>query len=172
MPGTGTRIRFSGGHGGSYWDDTAYVAGQAGLIGGVERFIIGQYFGIGSFTRVACSVSTVLAGLLAAGMLAAGARYWERQTWFRPMDRFWQFRDDFTEDWGQAEGVSIPIWSSGQGATFHLDQPREDTLTAQEVYLQVNPAVVSVLVGLDDETAAIGTGVVFSLLRGRSGKDG
>ena len=38
----------------------------SGLIGGVERYIIGEYFGIGSFTRVACSVSTVLAGLLAA----------------------------------------------------------------------------------------------------------
>ena len=38
----------------------------SGLIGGIERFIIGEYFGIGSFTRVACSVSTVLAGFLAA----------------------------------------------------------------------------------------------------------
>ena len=38
----------------------------SGLIGGVERFIIGEYFGIGSFTRVACGVSTVFAGLLAA----------------------------------------------------------------------------------------------------------
>ena len=40
----------------------------SGLIGGVERYIIGEYFGIGSFTRVACSVSTVLAGLLAAAL--------------------------------------------------------------------------------------------------------
>ena len=38
----------------------------AGLIGGIERFIIGEYFGIGSFTRVACSLSTILAGLLSA----------------------------------------------------------------------------------------------------------
>ena len=40
----------------------------SGLIGGVERYIIGEYFGIGSFTRVACGVSTVLAGLLAAAL--------------------------------------------------------------------------------------------------------
>lgn len=40
----------------------------AGLIGGVERYIVGTYFGVGSFTRVACSVSTCLAGFLSALM--------------------------------------------------------------------------------------------------------
>ena len=37
----------------------------AGLIGGIERYIAGTYFGIGSYTRIACSVSTCLAGFLA-----------------------------------------------------------------------------------------------------------
>jgi serine phosphatase RsbU (regulator of sigma subunit) len=40
----------------------------AGLIGGIERYIVGTYFGIGSYTRVACSVSTCLAGFVAMGM--------------------------------------------------------------------------------------------------------
>lgn len=40
----------------------------AGLIGGVERYIAGTYWGVGSFTRIACSVSTCLAGFLAAFM--------------------------------------------------------------------------------------------------------
>ena len=40
----------------------------AGLIGGIERFIAGTYWGVGSFTRIACSVSTCLAGFVAAGM--------------------------------------------------------------------------------------------------------
>ena len=40
----------------------------AGLIGGIERFIAGTYFGVGSYTRIACSVSTCLAGFVAAGM--------------------------------------------------------------------------------------------------------
>ena len=40
----------------------------AGLIGGIERYIAGTYFGIGSYTRIACSVSTCLAGFLAAGL--------------------------------------------------------------------------------------------------------
>ena len=40
----------------------------AGLIGGVERYIAGTYWGIGSYTRIACSVSTCLAGFVAAAM--------------------------------------------------------------------------------------------------------
>lgn len=40
----------------------------AGFIGGIERYIAGTYFGVGSFTRIACSVSTILAGILAAFM--------------------------------------------------------------------------------------------------------
>ncbi len=40
----------------------------AGLIGGIERFIAGTYWGVGSYTRIACSVSTCLAGFIAAAM--------------------------------------------------------------------------------------------------------
>ena len=40
----------------------------AGLIGGIERFIAGTFYGVGSYTRIACSVSTCLAGFVAAGM--------------------------------------------------------------------------------------------------------
>ena len=38
----------------------------AGLIGGIERYIAGRFWGVGSYTRIACSVSTCLAGFLAA----------------------------------------------------------------------------------------------------------
>ncbi len=40
----------------------------AGLIGGVERYIAGAYFNVGSYTRIACSISTCLAGFLAAAL--------------------------------------------------------------------------------------------------------
>ena len=33
----------------------------AGLIGGIERYIAGAYFNVGSYTKVACAVSTCLA---------------------------------------------------------------------------------------------------------------
>ncbi len=40
----------------------------AGLIGGIERYLIGEFLGIGAFTRVACGISTCLAGFLAAAL--------------------------------------------------------------------------------------------------------
>ncbi|MCR5674870.1 MAG: SpoIIE family protein phosphatase [Lachnospiraceae bacterium] len=48
---------------GLFFDPMAGVI--AGLLGGVERFIVGTWFGIGSYTRIACSVSTCLAGIVA-----------------------------------------------------------------------------------------------------------
>ena len=36
----------------------------AGVIGSVERYIAGTYWNVGAYTRVACSLSTMLAGLL------------------------------------------------------------------------------------------------------------
>lgn len=38
----------------------------AGLIGGIERYIAGTYWGVGTYTTIACSVSTCLAGFVAA----------------------------------------------------------------------------------------------------------
>ncbi len=40
----------------------------AGLIGGIERYIAGTYWGIGSYTSIACSISTCLAGFFAMFM--------------------------------------------------------------------------------------------------------
>ena len=51
---------------GLFFDPIAGIL--SGLIGGIERFVIGEFFEIGWFTRVACSVSTCLAGILAAGL--------------------------------------------------------------------------------------------------------
>lgn len=40
----------------------------AGFIGGIERYIAGTYFGVGSYTRVACALSTCLSGVVAAAL--------------------------------------------------------------------------------------------------------
>ena len=37
----------------------------AGLIGGIERYIVGEYMGIGYYTHIACAVSTIMAGFIA-----------------------------------------------------------------------------------------------------------
>lgn len=39
----------------------------AGIIGGTERFLA-SYWGVGTYTRIACSVAAVLSGILAAGV--------------------------------------------------------------------------------------------------------
>ena len=57
----------------------------AGTIGGVERYVVGTWFGIGSYTRIACSVSTCLAGILA--MLLA--KYVFRNKKPSPFFSFW-----------------------------------------------------------------------------------
>ena len=51
---------------GLFFDPMAGIL--AGLIGGIERYIAGTYWGIGAYTRIACSVSTCLAGFVAALM--------------------------------------------------------------------------------------------------------
>lgn len=51
---------------GLFFDPWAGVL--AGLIGGIERYIAGAYFGIGSYTRIACSISTGLSGFVAMFM--------------------------------------------------------------------------------------------------------
>ena len=49
---------------GLFFDPVSAVI--AGLIGGIERFIAGTFWGIGSYTTYACSISTILAGMLGA----------------------------------------------------------------------------------------------------------
>ncbi|MBQ3795321.1 MAG: SpoIIE family protein phosphatase [Butyrivibrio sp.] len=51
---------------GLFFDPFAGIV--AGLIGGIERYIAGAYFGVGAYTKIACSASTCLAGFVAAGM--------------------------------------------------------------------------------------------------------
>jgi LytS/YehU family sensor histidine kinase len=52
--------------GGLFFDPIAGIT--AGLIGGFERYIAGAHYGVGSFTTVACSISTCFAGFFAAFM--------------------------------------------------------------------------------------------------------
>lgn len=102
-------------------------------------------------------------GLAVAGLLAVGARLWERRN--APItDRFlWNFSEDYGESDSREDlRVRIPSWPVGEGPTFQLLREHGDAQTAQEVYRNVNPSVVTVIVTLDDETAAVGTGVIFS----------
>ncbi len=94
-----------------------------------------------------------LAGLLAAFALAAGARYWPR----RPVPVL-------PENVGQSSylDVSIPTYDPGEDVAFSVLPQHGDTLSAREVYQKVNPSVMTVVVEVGEERAAVGTGVIFT----------
>ena len=79
-------------------------------------------------------------------------------------------RDPFEHygwDWQEPEDLSdktitIPVWPTGQGVELDVLQEHEEALTAREVYQQVNPSVVTVLVGVGGNRMSVGTGVIFT----------
>ena len=78
-------------------------------------------------------------------------------------------RDDFEwyyEEYDSAEtaeGVTIPAFPTGQGAELTVRREHGEAMTAQEIYRQVNPSVVTVMVQLDrDDRVSVGTGVIFT----------
>ena len=59
------------------------------------------------------------------------------------------------------EEITIPTHPFGEGVTMSVIQERGDALTAQEIYQRVNPAVVTVMVGVDNGMG-VGAGVIFT----------
>lgn len=61
----------------------------------------------------------------------------------------------------EPEEISIPGWPVDQGVSLTLSRELGETLTAQEVYRQVNPSVVTVQC-LSNMGMSMGTGVIFT----------
>lgn len=57
--------------------------------------------------------------------------------------------------------ITIPSWPTDQGAVLVVSRTQGETLTAQEIYRRLNPAVVTVQC-VSGEGVSVGTGVVFS----------
>lgn len=82
--------------------------------------------------------------------------------------RWEEYRDDPFEQYFDeepvreaSEEVTIPTWPTGQGAVLSVLAEHGEELTPQEIYRQVNPAVVMVLAELAEGTS-VGTGVIFT----------
>ena len=90
----------------------------------------------------------------------AGALLWNSG---REKDREDRFNYDYEEQDSSAdmEEISIPTYPTGQGAALAVEPAGGRELTAQEVYQQVNPSVVTVLAQLE-EGVSVGTGVIFT----------
>lgn len=57
--------------------------------------------------------------------------------------------------------IAIPSWPVDQGASLSISREMGETLTAQEVYRRLNPAVVTVQCWIG-EGVSVGTGVIFT----------
>ncbi len=77
-------------------------------------------------------------------------------------DPFEHFGWDYEPDSRQPEEITIPTWPIGQGAEIAILQEHGAALTAQEVYQQVNPSVVTVMVDIDRTRMSVGTGIIFT----------
>ena len=76
-------------------------------------------------------------------------------------DKFHQYWDSYDES-GEGEETTIPAYPIGGDFRLTLTEDRPLVLTAQEIYEQVNPSVVSVVSYLSSGSAGIGTGVIMS----------
>lgn len=96
-------------------------------------------------------------GVLAA--LVAAAWLWSAKRQGDPWDSF----DYYYEEQGDREPQEITIsrYTAEEGVTLTVEKDHGPALTAQEIYRQVNPAVVTVIAQLGEEGASLGTGVIF-----------
>lgn len=95
-------------------------------------------------------------GLVAA--LTAAAVLWPGQE--ERQDKFQYYFEEETDQ--TPEEISIPGYPYGQGAVLEVETEHGEALTAQEIYRQVNPSVVTVVAQLGEQEASVGTGVIFS----------
>ncbi len=109
-------------------------------------------------------VAAFLAGMLAAGVLAAVSRNWAPEIRWRPDSKFsWEYRSGGEDDdWSEQTGIFLPVAAKSENISFTLQSERGESRTAPEVYKLVNPSVVTVVVDLEGSGSALGTGVIFT----------
>ena len=100
-----------------------------------------------------------LACLLVIAAVAGGAWLWNQNQadYWDPFDYYYDEPDS-----QPSREITIPAYPYGQGAVLAVEDSHGAPLTAQEVYRQVNPSVVTVMVQLGKESASMGTGVIFT----------
>lgn len=102
-----------------------------------------------------------LACLIAVTALALAAWLLRESVVGEYRDPFERYDFDQEQESAQAEGVQIPTYPYGQGAELTVTQDHGQEMTIQEIYRQVNPAVVTVMAELGDGVS-VGTGVIFT----------
>jgi len=108
----------------------------------------------GLYIFLGCLLAVVVLAVLS--MLIGGGEKGENP---RENGGFEWYYEEFRGGTGSGE-ITLPTWPVGQGAELELVRDHSDTLTIQEIYQTVNPAVVTVMVQLED-AISVGTGVIF-----------
>ena len=97
-----------------------------------------------------------LVGLLVVAALALGLWLWPEEKMPEP----------WFEGPAASGEITIPSYPVGQGVVFEMETEKGELLTTQEVYRQVNPSVVTVMVVRGEKEGYIqtglGTGVIFT----------
>ena len=114
----------------------------------------------------------VFLGLLAVIVLAAAVGLLVDEIYLRADTDFdhdfpWEeyqpfFEEHFVKEDSRTEEITIPVWQAETGVTLDVQTDHGETLSPQEIYKRVNPAVVTVSVELEDGMGSVGTGVIFT----------
>ena len=105
----------------------------------------------GLWIFLGCFFAVVL--LAAAAWALNNWRMWSRQD---PFEQYYYY-----EETDLSSEITIPTWPTGQGVTLTVSREHGEATTIQEIYRQVNPAVVTVLAQLE-QSMSVGTGVIFT----------
>ena len=101
----------------------------------------------------------IFMGCLAVAVALSVTAFAWRQLRNFGRDRFGQYSPYEVET--EPGDITIQSWPTGQGVKLDVLREHGEALTAQEVYRQVNPSVVRVMVQVGSK-ASLGTGVIFT----------
>ena len=101
----------------------------------------------------------IFMGCLAVAVALSVTAFAWRQLRNFGRDRFGQYSPYEVET--EPGDITIRSWPTGQGVKLDVLRDHGEALTAQEVYRQVNPSVVRVMVQVGSK-ASLGTGVIFT----------
>ena len=101
----------------------------------------------------------IFVGCLAVAVALSVAAFAWRQLRSFGRDRVEQYHPYEVET--EPGEITMQTWPTGQGVKLDVLRGHGETLTAQEVYRQVNPSVVRVIVQVGSK-ASLGTGVIFT----------
>ena len=78
-----------------------------------------------------------------------------------PERQYDDFREYFENYYSTTSEIGLPAAPTGTGVTLKLNAPKGESLSLQEVYDKVSPAVVGITSYIDEFRYSWGTGVVF-----------